>query len=126
MGEKKVAHTQDVGCREGDFGEEIVGRATGNLLKFDALTAVHREARTADAEASIVARRETEKLAVEVRRGMKVGRVQADVGDAGNGWVRLRDGGDAGVKEAKEGNEIKKPKVSSKAQGERRKDHGFS
>src|SRR5215471_10026829 len=92
LGKKKFAHAQDVGCREGDFGKEVVGRATGDLLEFDALTAVHRETRTTDAETSIVARRETEELAVEGRGGMKVGRVQADVRDAGNGWAGLRRG----------------------------------
>src|SRR5215472_7688026 len=97
-GKKKFAHAQDVGCREGDFGEEIVRRATGDLLEFDALTAVHRETRTTDAETTIVAGRESEKLAVEGRGGMKICRVQADVGDAGNGRAGLCRGGERGVK----------------------------
>jgi hypothetical protein len=94
-------------------------------LEFDALTAIHRETRTTDAQTSIVARRETEELAVESRGGMKVCRVQADVGDAGNGWAGLPRGRERGVKKVEQGNEITKRKVNLKPQGKWGKGHGF-
>ena len=47
VGEEKIAHAGNVWGGEGDFGEEIVWRAPGDLLEFDALAAVDGEARAA-------------------------------------------------------------------------------
>src|SRR5215470_7565785 len=50
--EKIFAHFIEIRGRESNFGEKIVGSASGDLLEFDALVAVHGIAGIADTEAS--------------------------------------------------------------------------
>ena len=88
MGEKVASHLFDVGSGEGDFGEEIVRSAAGDLEQFDLLVVVDGETREDRAHATGGASGHAENVAVELAGFVKVGGVEADVGDTGDGWAR--------------------------------------
>jgi len=69
---------------ECDFGEEIVGSAAGNLLEFDALTAVDCVAGIGDAEAGGCGGVEAESFGIEGAGSVEVGGVETDGSDAGD------------------------------------------
>jgi len=88
VGEEIFAHFGEIWRGESDFGEEIVGGAAGNLLELDALAAVDGVARIRDAQAGGRGGVEAEDFGVEGARGVEIGGVETDGGDAGDFGAR--------------------------------------
>src|SRR5215467_10328811 len=78
VGQEIFSHLREVRRGESDLGEEIVGRATGDLLEFDALVAVDGVARVGDAEAGGGGGVEAENFGVEGAGGVEVRSAKAD------------------------------------------------
>ncbi len=83
-----AVHLLGVGSGEGDFGEEIVGRATGDLEEFELLMIVDGETREDRAHAAGGTSGHAEDVGIELAGFIKVGGVEADVGNAGDGRAR--------------------------------------
>jgi len=84
MGDEKFAHRGDAWSCESNFGKEIVGCTSGDLLELNALVAVDGVAGIGDAEASCSGGVEAEDFGVEGAGGVKVGGEETDGSDAGN------------------------------------------
>src|SRR5262244_3696167 len=66
--EEIFAHLGKIWSGESDFSQEIVGRAAGDLLEFDALASVHGVARVRYAEAGRSGGVEAENFGIEGAR----------------------------------------------------------
>jgi hypothetical protein len=69
---KKFAHFGKVGSRKSNFGNKVIRRAAGDLLKFNALMAIYGVARVSYAKARGRCGIEAEDFGIESARGVEV------------------------------------------------------
>src|ERR1700730_1464107 len=85
VGEEKAAHLVDPRRGEGHLSDEICRSGGSYLHQLNLLAVVDGVARVGDARAACCARSQPENPGVELTRLVKVGGVDADVRNAGDG-----------------------------------------